>query len=276
MCPYINFFGFPISSYGLMVVCGIVACIIYSYLQLKRRSGIVDVTLIFSALWIALGVFLGSHILYGITNLDQIIKLFQTANVTFRNFSEGLFDLVMLMGGMVFYGGLLGGAIAEVIYLKVTQKDIAEYCDFFVPCIPLFHFFGRIGCFLGGCCYGIEFPIGFTYTHAAIESANGVCRLPVPLIEAFFNILIFIFLLVCYNKNKIKKGNLILVYCFTYPIIRFADEFLRGDKIRGFWGPLSTSQWISLAIFVAALLYIIINRIKGEEFINRKLEAVMT
>ncbi len=270
MLSYIDFFGYPISSYGLMVALGVVTCILYVYIQYKRHPGINYVNIIFAALWIALGIFVGSHILYGITNFSKIVKLLSNAEIYFEDFSLGISALGTLVGGMVFYGGLIGGAIAAFLYFKLTKKDVGLYCDFLVPCIPLFHFFGRIGCFLGGCCYGIEYPIGFTYTNSVVEAANGVCRLPIPLIEAFFNILIFILLLVCYNKNIMKKGHLILVYCFTYPVVRFIDEFFRGDEIRGFWGPLSTSQWISLVIFAAALIYVIIGKIRGQKFLNKK------
>lgn len=269
MCSYFYIFGYPLSSYGVMVALGVLACIAYIFFQVKKHKEINYIYLIFAALWIALGAFLGSHILYGITNLGKIINLFKGFDYYFADFWFGMSIFGSLIGGMVFYGGLLGGAIALVIYLKATKKDVAAYCDFVVPCIPLFHFFGRLGCFFGGCCYGIEFPIGFTYTDSIVESANGVCRLPVPLIEAFFNILIFILLLWCYNKNKISKGNMFLVYCFTYPVVRFIDEFFRGDEIRGFLGPLSTSQWISLAIFAAALIYVIIGKLRGKKFINR-------
>ncbi|MCQ4022619.1 MULTISPECIES: prolipoprotein diacylglyceryl transferase [unclassified Ruminococcus] len=273
MSSYINIFGLPISSYGLMVAFGIVACVIYAFIQIKKQDIVNDVSLIFAALWIALGIFIGSHILYGITNIGKIIEIFNRFDEFFNDFGIGFSILITQIGGMVFYGGLIGGAIAAVIYLKTTKKDVGAYCDFIVPCIPLFHFFGRIGCFLGGCCYGIEFPIGFTYTNSIVVEANGVCRLPIPLIEAFFNILIFILLLVCYNKHKIRKGNLVLVYCFTYPVVRFVDEFFRGDAIRGFWGPFSTSQWISIAIFTVALVYVIVGKIKGKKFINSKKSA---
>lgn len=270
MCSFISFFGLPISSYGLMVALGITACIIYCYFQVKKHTEINYISLIFAALWIALGVFIGSHILYGITNINPLIKLFGNAEKYFSDFWLGLSAFGTLIGGMVFYGGLIGGAAAAVIYFKKTKKDCAAYCDFLVPCIPLFHFFGRLGCFFGGCCYGIECPIGFTYTNSIVTDANGVCRLPLPLIEAFFNLIIFIVLFLCYNKRVMTKGHMIIIYCFTYPVVRFVDEFFRGDDIRGFWGALSTSQWISIFIFAAALIYVVAAKLKGRRILNRK------
>lgn len=269
MCPYLYVFGYPFSGYGIMVALGFLCCIAYCLIRYKKNREIDPATVIFLGLWTVLGVFVGSHILYGITNLDNIITILTHADEFFENFWVGLSLLGSQIGGMVFYGGLIGGAIAALIYLKTTKKDVGLYCDLLVPCIPLFHFFGRIGCFLGGCCYGIEFPIGFTYTNSLSEAANGVCRLPLPLIEAFFNLLIFILLAVLHSKNTIRKGSLWLAYAFTYPVVRFIDEFFRGDEIRGFWGPLSTSQWISLGIFALALIYFIICKARGIKFINK-------
>lgn len=270
MCSYIDFFGYPISSYGAMVAIGLLACIIYAWLEMRKRSEIKDYAVILSALWIALGIFVGSHVLYAITNIGKIIKLFQNASLYFADFLTGVSLFLTLIGGMVFYGGLIGGAIALLIYLKKTKNDVAAYCDFYVPCISLFHVFGRIGCFLSGCCYGIEFPIGFTYTNSMAPEADGVCRLPLPLIEAFLNLVIFAVLLFCYNKRKMAKGHMILVYCFTYPIVRFVDEFFRGDEIRGFLGPFSTSQWISLCLFTAALVYVIVAKLRGKKIFNHE------
>lgn len=269
MYPYVYVFGYPLSSYGIMVSIGFLCCIVYCFIRYKKRGEIDPATTIFLGLWIALGIFVGSHILYGITNIDNIITILTHTDEFFENFWEGLSLLGAQIGGMVFYGGLIGGAIAALIYLKTTKKDVGLYCDLLVPCIPLFHLFGRIGCFLGGCCYGIEFPIGFTYTNSLSEAANGVCRLPLPLIEAFFNLLIFILLAVLHSKNTIRKGSLWMVYAFTYPVVRFIDEFFRGDEIRGFWGPLSTSQWISIGIFALALIYFIIGKVRGIKFINK-------
>lgn len=89
--------------------------------------------------------------------------------------------------------------------------------------------------------------VGITYHRSIIESANEVRRFPVHLLESSLNLLLSLFLFWLLLK-KILKGKLILVYLTTYPIIRFCDEFLRGDKIRGFVGLFSTSQFISLLI----------------------------
>ena len=129
---------------------------------------------------------------------------------------------------------------------------------------PLFHIFGRIGCFLAGCCYGIESDFGFTVHNNHLNpSINDVNRLPVPLIEAACNLLIFLFILYLFKKDKMRD-KLIYVYMIIYPVVRFTLEFFRGDEYRGFLFGLSTSQWISIILFVFAIVMLIIKRNKPE------------
>ena len=103
--------------------------------------------------------------------------------------------------------------------------------------VPLFHAFGRIGCFLVGCCYGVESSIGFTFHNSIIESANNVNRFPVQIVEALFNLILF-FCLYNFFKHKKFKGYLLNIYFIFYPVFRFIIEFFRADSYRGFLGVL--------------------------------------
>ena len=71
-----------------------------------------------------------------------------------------------------------------------------EHTDVAALASPLFHIFGRLGCFLSGCCFGVESSVGFVYHHCLIEEANGVSRFPVQLVEAFANLFIFLLLFI--------------------------------------------------------------------------------
>jgi phosphatidylglycerol:prolipoprotein diacylglycerol transferase len=145
------------------------------------------------------------------------------------------------------------------IYTKRQKMDTLLQFDILAVCIPLFHFFGRIGCFLGGCCYGIESEFGFTFTQSPIEFANGVNRFPVQLLEAAVLLIIFLVLLQLFNR-EIQSGNLILLYFLFYGTARFFIEFLRDDFYRGIWGIFSTSQWISVALVTIAVFLLIARR----------------
>lgn len=154
-----------------------------------------------------------------------------------------------LGGGFVFYGGLLGG----LFYLLVLRglkfplnKDVIWAT---VPALTIGHAIGRFGCFLAGCCYGKETDLFW-----GIE-LHGAHRHPTQLLEFFLLMILGVFLL----KSKKEKSKLISIYFVSYGIIRLFIESLRGDLIRGTWGTLTPSQWISLALIGAGLLIFVRN-----------------
>lgn len=142
---------------------------------------------------------------------------------------------------------------AGFLYARCGKKklDLAAYTDMVAPAVPLFHMFGRIGCFLGGCCYGVESDFGFVFEHSLVEAANGVRRFPVQLVEAGFNLLLFA-VLAWLLKKGVCKGKLFLLYLLAYSVGRFVLEFWRGDAYRGFLFGVSTSQLISIFLFAVA------------------------
>ena len=92
--------------------------------------------------------------------------------------------MATIWGGSVFYGGLLGGILAGAVYLRRKGRPLDLWASLTAPAIPLFHVFGRVGCFLGGCCYGLPSAWGFVYRYSPVAEANGVSRFPVQLVEA--------------------------------------------------------------------------------------------
>ncbi|MEG2116788.1 MAG: prolipoprotein diacylglyceryl transferase, partial [Clostridia bacterium] len=159
--------------------------------------------------------------------------------------------------GAVFYGGLIGGLAVGFAYLKITKKNSFDYFVIVTPLIPLFHAFGRLGCFFGGCCYGIESNFGFIFTNSLIESANGVRRFPVQLLEMAVLLVHFAVFFIMYKKKFLKK-ILLPLYLISYGVCRFFIEFLRGDEYRGFVFNMSTSQFISVLIVAICLVAIAI------------------
>ncbi|MCQ4021408.1 MULTISPECIES: prolipoprotein diacylglyceryl transferase [unclassified Ruminococcus] len=256
-------FGKEIGTYGVAAIIGILATGCFAYIK-AMRNRLDEVRMVFMLLFSAIGVFVGGHILYGITNIQYIGLLFQA-----KNFTQWLNIAGMLFGGQVFYGGLLGGIAAAIIYAKATKlENLGGYADIMAAGVPLFHTFGRIGCFLGGCCYGIESSFGFTFHNSLIESANGVNRFPVQLFEAGFNLILFFVMWALLNKG-ILKNKLFFLYLAVYSAGRFVLEFFRGDSYRGFLFGLSTSQIIALMIIATVLIYTAVCIAKGR---NKKTE----
>lgn len=239
-----------INSYAIVALVGAVLAVLFSFLY-YRKSCKADADIILMYLFAAIGAFIGMHLLYAVTNIPNFRILSRA-----ENFIQFVQLLGMLVGGSVFYGGLLGGLLGGWLYMKKLKMDPVLTTDCAAPAIALFHGFGRIGCFLGGCCYGVETQHGIVFTDALIESANGVPRVPVQLYEAAFEFALFFLLWGLLAKGRLK-GRLLCLYLTVYPVGRFILEFWRGDEYRGFLFGLSTSQIISIILFaVSAAVFI--------------------
>jgi phosphatidylglycerol---prolipoprotein diacylglyceryl transferase len=246
MFPFIKIIDRIIGTYQIAILAGIFAAGIY-VCRLCKKNGYDDNDGIFFLLITSIGVFIGGRVLYSIVNYQTFIYVIKNiSNInSYKNFLNSVY---LIWGGNVFYGGLLGGLLTAVIIFK-KKAQYRYLLDFVVPAVPLFHFFGRIGCFLAGCCFGINSSFGFIFRHSIIEEANGINRFPVQLLEALINLLLF-FILDFFRRKNIFKQNTIYIYLLFYSTARFFIEFLRGDAYRGFFfNILSTSQIISILIF---------------------------
>ncbi len=161
-------------------------------------------------------------------------------------------------GGFVFYGGLIGGLVNVGLFKLVDREFSVNVFWSIVPALAIGHGIGRIGCFLAGCCFGekTDFFWGI-YSHEHF-------RHPTQLIEATGLFLISLYLL----KSKLPRFLLICHYLVLYGFLRFCVEFLRGDSIRGQWGLLSPSQWISLCLLILGIFFIIKNKFNDLQYSN--------
>ena len=241
MFPYITLFGKDIGLYGIITLIGIFTAGVFFCRQIKK-AGKDDNDAIIFLLWVGLGVFLGGTVLYSLTNIENYALLGKA-----HNLSAFLYVIRIIYGGSVFYGGLIGGALVGLLVIRIKKWDQALYTDLSALFVPLFHSIARIGCFLGGCCYGIECEFGFTaHGNELSPAVNDISRFPVQLLESAGNLIIFAFLFHLYRKKKMV-GHLFCLYLGLYAVLRFCVEFLRGDEVRGFVvGWLSTSQFISI------------------------------
>lgn len=260
MIPTFELFGRTFGIYPVLALVGIFAAGIYACRQ-ARKQGLDVNDMIVVLLVSAVGVLLGGHLLYGLVSVLSAPEL--ARNLLASDSPKAFFtNAYFLFGGSVFYGGLLGGILVGALYIRKKGLELPVWADLLAPAIPLFHFFGRIGCFLGGCCYGVPSPFGFTYTHNLIEQANGVSRFPIQLVEAAFNLALFFFLWTLQRKGKFQ-GERLPLYLLCYSVGRFLFEFGRGDAYRGIWFGLSTSQYISIGLFLFATGFFLYQRFVG-------------
>lgn len=254
MIPPFEFLGREYSAYMICALIGILVAGAVAVTRFKdpyERNNYIDVLLVSGV-----GVLVGGCLLFGLTNIGLIIQRIKE--------NAGIVAILECFSGSVFYGGMIGGTFTGWLFSKIKKYPTNKYLDATALFIPLFHVFGRIGCFLTGCCFGIECDAGFVYHYSPIPYANEVSRLPIQLIEAFFVLCLFFVLLALYNK-RVMEHRLIYVYFISYAVIRFCTEFFRGDDYRGFLLGLSTSQIISILLFVFAAVKLVRTRRKANE-----------
>lgn len=145
--------GFPLHTYGLMLMAGFVAAIMVSARLAerewggaegaRRRNDVLDL-----AVWVVVSAFVGSKVLFIL--------------VTPKDFLEGLGSVFRdpsrlmgaLGGGFVFYGGFIGATAAVWWFCRDRKIPFLRLADVIVPTVALGQAFGRLGCFAAGCCWG--------------------------------------------------------------------------------------------------------------------------
>lgn len=255
MYPYFELFGRTIGTYAIAALIGFAFSALLIW-RLCRTKGIGDGDVILLVLSMAIGVFLGGKLLYGLTQWPLIVEAFGSLTSPEVLFSK----LQTAFNGMVFYGGFFGSLGAVWLYTHFNKSIATPFAMELMGLVtPLFHTFGRIGCFFAGCCYGIPCQWGITISgNHLIPELNDVSRLPIQLIEAGANLLIFGILAFLYGRNG-RRPSLLSLYTLLYAPLRFVLEFFRGDEIRGIWLGLSTSQWISLGLVIVVLLHLLLS-----------------
>ena len=177
-----------------------------------------------------------------------------------------VFSLATLQAGGVFYGGLLGALAMAAWYTRKMQLPALRTADVFAPGIALGHGIGRLGCFSAGCCWGVEahLPWAVTFTNPAANQLVGVPLHiplhPTQLYESFAEFLIF-GILYARIRRPHATGSIISLYLMLYSTARFIVEFFRFHEQGNLWGgPLDTSQWLSIALFLVGASYFVITR----------------
>lgn len=226
-----------IHGYGLMIGIGFILCVLMGAKRAKKYRLNPDALWDIALIGIVAG-FLGAKLLFVIVEFQDFLK-----------------NPMSVLGseGFVVYGGIIAGVLSAIVYCRVKKLEFMKYFDLAAPSIALAQGFGRIGCFLAGCCYGKEtdswcgvvFPAGG-------QAPVGVKLIPTQLISAAGDFAIVLVLLLYYKKSK-HTGDVGALYMLLYGIGRFVIEFFRSDD-RGAIGTLSTSQAISIVIVIGALV----------------------
>ncbi len=219
-----------VNSYGLMIAVGFILAVVMARYRAKKRELNADSIYSLGILCIV-GGFLGAKLVFII--------------IEFNNIYKNPSILLNLSDGFVVFGGIIGGVITGYIYCRIKKLGFLKYFDLAAPSIALAQGFGRIGCFLAGCCYGREtdWSLGVVFTDTPF-APHGVRLIPTQIFSSIGDFLITAILLI-YAKRKRDSGKVAGLYLILYSVGRFIIEIFRNDP-RGHIGDLSTSQLISI------------------------------
>ena len=191
--------------------------------------------------------------------------------INFRYYSSNTLETVMVWkGGLVFYGGLIGGILALLGCIRFYRLPPWSMLDIGAVAIAIGQGLGRLGCFSAGCCYGrlTDLPWAVTFTDQrclAIDVLNHPVH-PTQLYSFLFLMGLTGFLVWLQPRKKFP-GQGAAAYLVLYGLFRFGVEFLRSDP-RGAFSvmgtTLATSQWISLvAVAAGVVIYVQLARKKS-------------
>lgn len=234
---------FTIYSYGFFIVIGAILGISFVATQTRKKYNTSFDTI--NSLFLLMLV---SAIVGG-----KVFLFFENPSYYSENFSK------LLTGrGFVFYGSLLFCIPAMLYFFKKHKLPVLPMLDIMAITTCIVHFFGRIGCFMAGCCHGIEWhgPLAVTFTDPVCLAPLNTPLHPTQLYSAGMIGLILILLLVI-KKYQSFDGQLFLTYLICYAIGRSIIEIFRGDISRGFVidGWLSHSQFISLIVITISIYF---------------------
>jgi phosphatidylglycerol:prolipoprotein diacylglycerol transferase len=174
---------------------------------------------------------------------------------------------------LISWGGFSGGIIVVFILKLAWKTEIFKLLDLISPGYALALSIGRIGCFMGGCCYGkhTDSSWGVYFTHCMAPASQKLQPLiPIQLISSILLFILTLLLIYIYIKSS-SPGNSIITFIIIYSISRFIIEYFRDDS-RHYVFSLSDGQIYSILMLIAGIILIfresIINLIRNKT-VNR-------
>jgi phosphatidylglycerol:prolipoprotein diacylglycerol transferase len=239
---------FQIAWYGVMIAIGILACFVtlFAFAKYKKVDGKFTDFCFYNAIFaIAMG-------LGGAALLQAIYNYIQNPAGGFN-----------LGDGLTFIGGLIGGVgFFLIVYFIVWRKfndTLLKVMPIVASCVTVAHGFGRIGCFIAGCCHGLKdtgtgLDVKFQEVYGT-DVVGEFYALPTQLYEAIFLFIMFAILTFIAFKytGKYNMG----IYLIAYGAWRFGIEFIRGDDRGQFVKGVSPSQFWSILMVLLGVGYIL-------------------
>ncbi|MHB1415309.1 MAG: prolipoprotein diacylglyceryl transferase [Chloroflexota bacterium] len=230
---------FSLHWYGLAIGAGI-AVGFYVALREARRRGIDEDEIYSLGLWAVVAAFVGA-------------RLFHVADHWGYYQANPGAILAIQNGGLAIYGGIIGGAVAALLYAIRHRLSFPRIADVAAPALILGQAIGRVGCTITGDAVGgpTNLPWGFVYTNPhAMAPSLGVAYHPAQLYEMLWDLLVFAFLWRARDRLR-PDGMLFLSYLSLYSVGKFAITFSRQEAVL-FLG-LQEAQIVALLVLAFSL-----------------------
>jgi phosphatidylglycerol---prolipoprotein diacylglyceryl transferase len=164
-----------------------------------------------------------------------------------------------LREGFVFYGGFIAASVTVLVFAHVKKLPWAKLADVLAPSVAIGHFFGRLGCFFEGCCYGNACTAPWAVHYPDRHPMHNIPAHPVQLYEAFGNLLIFFGLLAAYRYKK-QDGQIWWLYVLVYGTLRLVTESFRGDYFSFVFDRVTIGQVVAVVMVIVAVLGLRLSR----------------
>jgi len=248
MHPILFEFGpVKIFTYGFFLALAALSAIYLSGRE-AGRLGLPVARFYDLCFYIILAAVVGSRLLYVLLDLKHFL-------------ANPLKIFALWEGGLVFHGGVVLGLAVAFYYMKVHALPWRTTLDALAVGMPVGQFFGRLGCFMAGCCYGSPSNLPWAVTFTSPESLCPVKEPlhPAQLYEALLALGVF-GVLYTFRTRKRYDGQLILIYFGLAALVRFTVEFFRhpgdyrGPMLWG-WMPLTQAAALAIAVVCGSLLW---------------------
>jgi phosphatidylglycerol---prolipoprotein diacylglyceryl transferase len=261
----LHFGSFIVYFYAIVILAGVLAACFLTARRAKEVGQDPD-TIWDMATWLLIAGIVGArlwHIL--LPSASQV-----AAGITTQYYLSHPLDAINIRaGGMGIPGGVIGGALAALIFCRVKKLNFLQWVDLIAPGLILAQAIGRWGNFFNQELYGapssLPWAIYIDEAYRLPEFRDFSTYHPLFLYECVWNLAVFFFLLWAEKQfaDRLKKGDIFLMYLIGYPVGRFLLEFLRLDtaQVLGF----DFNQYSMAAVAVVAALVLIVRHRGGTE-----------
>jgi len=195
--------------------------------------------------WLLLGGILGARTMFVVTYWKD--------DFAGKPFTE---IFMIQRGGLVFYGGLIGASLAVVIFCSVKKLPLWKVADILAPSIALGSVFGRLGCFMNGCCHGRACELPWAIPHPVNQTSIH----PTQIYDALLNLALYLGLAWLFRRRRFD-GQIFATFLLCYAVTRSLVETFRGDySAAHLHSGLTPAHWISIGMFVAGACLFITRR----------------